>query len=89
MAADDTHEFLTPENIDAGSTPAQTRDVGGGRRELATLNPQGQKPAPPPQSQSTRGSGSRGACLPSGWNALPTSQPAAAVASRASSWPKS
>ena len=41
MAARNKTKFLTPENIDGGATPAQTRDVGGGRRELATLNPQG------------------------------------------------
>jgi hypothetical protein len=30
---------LSPENIDGETTPAQTRDVGGGGREVATLNP--------------------------------------------------
>jgi hypothetical protein len=41
MAARSRRKFLTPENIDGGATPAQTRDVGGGELELATLNPQG------------------------------------------------
>lgn len=41
MAADDAHEFLPPENIGGGTTPAQTRDVDGGGRELAALNPHG------------------------------------------------
>jgi hypothetical protein len=41
MAARSRRKFLTPENIDGGGTPAQTRDVGGGGRELATLNPEG------------------------------------------------
>ena len=48
MAARSRRKFLTPENIDAGSTPAQTRDVGGGGRELATLNPQGAVAHPAP-----------------------------------------
>ena len=48
MAADDTYEFLTPENMDGGATPAQTRDVDGGGRELATLNPQGAVANPAP-----------------------------------------
>lgn len=48
MAADDPHEFLAPENIDGGATPAQTGDVVGGGRELATLNPQGAEAHPAP-----------------------------------------
>ena len=48
MAARNRRKFLTPENIDGGATPAQTRDVGGGRRELATLNPQGAEARPAP-----------------------------------------
>ena len=48
MAADDTHEFLTPGNMGGGATTAQTRDVDGGERELATLNPQGAVANPAP-----------------------------------------
>jgi hypothetical protein len=40
MAARSRRKFFTPENIDGGATPAQTRDVGGGGRELANRNPQ-------------------------------------------------
>lgn len=48
MAARSRRKFLTPENIDGGATPAQTSDVGGGERELATLNPQGALANPAP-----------------------------------------
>lgn len=48
MAARNKTKFLTPENIDGGATPAQTRDVDGGGRELATLNPQGVEARPAP-----------------------------------------
>ena len=48
MAARDRRKFLTPENIDAGSTPAQTRNVGGGGPEFATLNRQGAVANPAP-----------------------------------------
>ena len=48
MSARDRRKFLTPENIDGGATPAQTSDVGGGERELATLNPQGALANPAP-----------------------------------------
>ena len=48
MAARNRRKFLKPENIDAGSTPAQTRNVDGGGRELATLNPQGAEARPAP-----------------------------------------
>jgi hypothetical protein len=40
---------LTPESIDGGATPAQTRHFGGGGRELATLNPQGALANPAPE----------------------------------------
>ena len=49
MSARDRRKFLTPENIDAGSTPEQTRHFGGGGRELATLNPQGALANPAPE----------------------------------------
>ena len=48
MAARNKTKFLTPENIDGGATPAQTRDVDGDGRELATLNPQGAEARPAP-----------------------------------------
>ena len=48
MAARNRRKFLTLENINAGSTAAQTRDVGGSGRELATLNPQGAEARPAP-----------------------------------------
>lgn len=49
MAARSRRKFLTPENIEAGSTPEQTRDVDGGGRELATLNLQGAVASPAPE----------------------------------------
>lgn len=49
MAARSRRKFLAPENIDEGATPTQTRDVGGGGRELATLNPQGPVANPAPE----------------------------------------
>ena len=49
MAARSRRKFLTPENIGGGATPAQTRDVGGGGRELATLNRQGAVANPAPE----------------------------------------
>jgi hypothetical protein len=49
MAAHDRRKFLTPENIDGGATPAQTRDVDGGGCELATLNRQGALANPAPE----------------------------------------
>jgi hypothetical protein len=49
MSARDRRKFLTPESIDGGATPAQTRHFGGGGRELATLNPQGALANPEPE----------------------------------------
>ena len=49
MAARNKTKFLTPKNIDGGAAPAQNRDVGGGGRELATLNPQGAVANPAPE----------------------------------------
>ena len=48
MAARNKTKFLTPKDIDAGSTPAQTRNVDGGGGKLATLNPQGTAACPAP-----------------------------------------
>lgn len=48
MAARNKTKFLTPENIDGGATPAQTRDVVGGGGELAALNRQGAVARPAP-----------------------------------------
>ena len=86
MAARSRRKFLTPENIDGGATPAQTRDVGGGRRELATLNPQGALANPAPAKPiEERESGSRGACRPSSWNAMTAWQTATEMTSRSPS----
>lgn len=41
MAADDTHEFLTPPDSDGASLPAQTRDFDGRRGELGFTPPEG------------------------------------------------
>jgi hypothetical protein len=49
MAARSRRKFLTPENLDGGATPAQTRDVDRGRRELTTLNRQGAVANPAPE----------------------------------------
>jgi hypothetical protein len=49
MAARNKTKFLTPESIDGGAAPEQTRDVGGGGRELATLNRQGAVANPAPE----------------------------------------
>jgi hypothetical protein len=48
MAARNKTKFLRPENIDGGATPAQARDVDGGGRKLATLNPHGTAACPAP-----------------------------------------
>ena len=48
MAADDTHEFLTPRNNDEGSLPAQTRDIDGAAHELGVTPPEGAVANPGP-----------------------------------------
>jgi hypothetical protein len=48
MAARIDTKLLSPENIDGETTPAQTRDVGGGGREVAALNPPGAVASPDP-----------------------------------------
>lgn len=48
MAARIDTRLLSPENIDGETTPAQTGDVGGGGRELATPNHQGTLANPAP-----------------------------------------
>jgi hypothetical protein len=48
MAADDTHEFLTPPDSDGGSLPAQTPEFDGGGGRLGVTPPEGALANPGP-----------------------------------------